>query len=142
MTNINEFEAILLVDDDPVINILNSKFLRRTGYLHKIWKFEDGLEAFYYLGQIIRLQEGLVNKNPVLVLLDLNMPNFNGWDFLRLYNDLDSATKDSFRIVVLSSSCNPEDINRANMDPNVHGYIIKPFSIESIDAIEKFFMYS
>ncbi|MFN3802367.1 response regulator [Belliella pelovolcani] len=142
MNNINEFEAILLVDDDPVINILNSKFLRRTGYLHKIWKFENGLEAFYYLGQIIKLQESMVTKNPVLVLLDLNMPDFNGWDFLRLYNDLEEHIKDSFRIVVLSSSCNPADIDRANADPNVHGYIIKPFSIESIDAIEKFFSYS
>lgn len=142
MTNINEFEAVLLVDDDPVINILNSKFLRRTGYLHKIWKFEDGLEAFYYLGQVIKQQKDLVNKNSVLVLLDLNMPEFNGWDFLTLYNDLNSEIKEYFRIVVLSSSLDTRDINRANQDPNVHGYIIKPFSVETIDAIENFFTYS
>ncbi len=142
MNNINEFEAILLVDDDPIINILNSKFLRRTGYLNKVWKFEDGLEAFHYLGQIVKQQQGMTRKNPVLVLLDLNMPEFNGWDFLKLFDDLDLEIKQSFRIVVLSSSCNPADINRANEDPNVHGYIIKPFSIESIDAIEKFFTYS
>ncbi|MFD2036618.1 response regulator [Belliella marina] len=142
MTDINEFESILLVDDDPVINILNSKFLRRAGYLHKIWKFEDGKDAFQYLHHIVEAQKGIVNKNPVLVLLDLNMPVFNGWDFLGRYNDLDENIKKNFRIVVLSSSSNQEDIDKINGNKNVFGYIIKPFSIASIDAIEKFFKYS
>ncbi|MCH7414989.1 response regulator [Belliella sp. R4-6] len=142
MTNINEFESILLIDDDPVINILNSKFLRRAGYLHKIWKFEDGLEAFHYLNQIVEVQKHIVNKNPVLILLDLNMPVFSGWDFIEKYNLLDSHIKRNFRIVVLSSSTIKEDIDRINSNLDVYGYIIKPFSIESIDAIEKFFNYS
>ncbi|AFL85680.1 response regulator of citrate/malate metabolism [Belliella baltica DSM 15883] len=142
MNNINEFEAILLVDDDPVINMLNSKFLRRTGFLHKIWKFESGEEAFNYLSQILEQQKELTNKNPVLVLLDLNMPIYNGWDFLKNFENLNEHIKSHFRIVVLSSSCDGRDIDRANLDKNVHGYIIKPFSIESIDAIEKFFTYS
>lgn len=142
MTNINEFEAILLVDDDPVINILNSKFLRRAGYLHKIWKFEDGLEAYKYLQHIIETQKNIVNKNPVLVLLDLNMPDFSGWDFIEKYNHLDEILKKNFRIVVLSSSTSKADIDKINANSNVFGYIIKPFSIASIDAIEKFFNYS
>ncbi|GAB2633250.1 response regulator [Belliella aquatica] len=142
MNNINEFEAILLVDDDPVINMLNSKFLRRTGFLHKVWKFESGVEAFNYLAQIVEQQKELTNKNPVLVLLDLNMPVYSGWDFLQNFEKLEANIKKHFRIVVLSSSCDPRDIDRANLDKNVHGYIIKPFSIQSIDAIEKFFTYS
>ena len=142
MTNINEFEAILLVDDDPVINILNSKFLRRAGYLHKIWKFEDGLEAYKYLQHIIETQKNIVNKNPVLILLDLNMPDFSGWDFIEKYNHLDEILKKNFRIVVLSSSTSKADIDKINANSNVFGYIIKPFSIASIDAIEKFFNYS
>lgn len=142
MNNINEFEAILLVDDDPVINMLNSKFLRRTGFLHKIWKFEDGLEAFDYLGQIVEVQKSFSHKNPILVLLDLNMPVYSGWDFLNSFEVLDGDIKKYFRIVVLSSSCDNRDIEKANKNENVHGYIIKPFSIESIDAIEKFFSYS
>lgn len=142
MNNINEFEAILLVDDDPVINMLNSKFLRRTGFLHKIWKFEDGLEAFDYLGQIVEVQKSFSHKNPILVLLDLNMPSYSGWDFLNSFEVLDEEVKKFFRIVVLSSSCDNRVIEKANNNQNVHGYIIKPFSIESIDAIEKFFSYS
>ncbi|MCH7396670.1 response regulator [Belliella sp. DSM 107340] len=142
MNDINEFEAILLVDDDPVINILNSKFLRRAGYLHKIWKFEDGLEAYKYLQHIIETQKNIVNKNPVLILLDLNMPDFSGWDFIEKYKHLDVTLKKNFRIVVLSSSTSKADIDKINENENVFGYIIKPFSIASIDAIEKFFKYS
>ncbi|MCH7408622.1 response regulator [Belliella sp. DSM 111904] len=142
MNNISQFETVLLIDDDPVISALVARLFRKTGYYHKLWKFTNGLEAFYYMGHLLSLQKEYYHKKPILIILDLNMPDYNGWDFLEMFEDLDHSLKGIFNIVVLSSSESRDDIEKVNDNRNVQGYIIKPKNITEINNIEEFFVFA
>ncbi|MCH7403509.1 response regulator [Belliella kenyensis] len=142
MNNISQYETVLLVDDDPVISTLVSKLFRKTGYFHKLWRFTNGLEALYYMGHLMTLQKEYYHKKPILIILDLNMPDFNGYEFLEMFDELEQSVKERFKIIVLSSSEDHEDVHRINVNQNVQGYIIKPKNIETIDSIDKFFVFA
>lgn len=63
-----------------------------------------------------------------LVLLDINMPVMNAWDFL---DNLEESSI-SIDVVILSSSINPEDITRAGTYKNIKGFLNKPLNKANI----------
>lgn len=92
---------------------------------------EDGYEAL----QILRDQipEKKIVK-PYIILLDLNMPRVNGFEFLQEIRK-DPRLKDAI-VYVLTTSEAISDINEA-YSYNVSGYIVKPMSIiEMIEALK------
>ncbi len=80
----NIINKVLLIDDDPVINMVHTHIIKKTNKVKEVVKAENGLEALNYLSQ-------LHNKNfsqPELIFLDINMPVMNGWEFLKKYDQL------------------------------------------------------
>ena len=99
-------DKILCVDDDPITLMLCKKVVERVGFAKEIITAKHGLEAIEYFDNLF--EESKVNDSivyPKLVLLDLNMPVLDGWEFLETYmrkeyDNLFSSTK----FIVLSSS--------------------------------------
>ena len=136
MKSLNDFDCILLIDDDPVINYISNRFLRKTGYGGEVLHFECSVGGFEYVEAVVKH----LKPEPcsILVFLDLNMPVMNGWDFLEKFEGLPAETKEVFRIVILSSSVSALDINRAKDDRNVCGYVVKPLSIFELGKVEAY----
>jgi len=88
------YSAIFLVDDDPINNLINKRLLGKVESSRNILEFQDGGDA---LAEIERLSK----DDGILILLDINMPVMNGWEFLRKYSTFFPFRKD--RIVILSS---------------------------------------
>ena len=77
---------ILCVDDDPITLMLCKKVIERTSFAQEIITAQNGEEAFQYFKKIIaEIKKGNAVEYPKLVLLDLNMPVMNGWEFLDLW---------------------------------------------------------
>jgi len=72
---------------------------------------------------------------PEFIFLDLNMPIKNGFEFLLEYDLLPEGLRTTAKIVVLSSSISPADINKASTNPYVFKYVNKPLSEKYLDAI-------
>ena len=124
MNNLNNF---IVIDDDNLNNVLCRFIIERATPVSEYKAFEipqEGLrfmsEKYSHLG------------SPAIVFLDINMPGWSGWDFLDNYERLDGAIKDQFRIYMLSSSIDPEDMERAKKNKNVLGYISKPLSENAV----------
>jgi CheY-like chemotaxis protein len=73
---------------------------------------------------------------PEIIFLDLNMPVKDGFVFLNDFDVLSDAAKNKCKIVVLSSSISPEDINKASTNPHVIKYVNKPLSEKYLEAIK------
>ncbi len=73
---------------------------------------------------------------PDVIFLDLNMPGKDGFAFLDEFESLPDEVKTKVRVVVLSSSISPEDINRASTNPRVLKYINKPLSEKYLEALQ------
>lgn len=120
----------LLVDDDQISNLVNRKVLERTGQFGEISTALNGKEALWVLQRITQDKNALPN----IILLDLNMPIMDGFTFLEEFEKLEIDHKEDIKVVILSSSNNPEDIKKAKQ-LGVHQYLTKPVTEKSLNLI-------
>lgn len=118
---------ILIVDDDPTMLFLHSSLIVKSGISAEPVTFLNGQEAYEYL---------VANNAPdfaYLVLLDLNMPVMNGWEFLERVKDTELLSQ--LDIVIVTSSIDKADRQKAKHFEKVVAYITKPFF--NLDEVRK-----
>ena len=125
MKNNWALQHFMLIDDDSTTNFINQKLLVRSGIpKENIITFESGASAFEYL-----VQNASKEMN---VILDLNMPGFNGIDFLRGMTDKNIFIQ---KVFMSSSSIDPQDIYTCNAYQQCVGHIDKPISIPKLQEL-------
>lgn len=135
MKKLKGLNCILLVDDDDATNYLNTIIIEMTGIDVHVEVALNGLMALEYLTSTgIYTNNGKFPK-PGLILLDINMPRMNGWEFLDAYNNLDENQKGKIVIAMLTSSNNIDDVNIAIRNYGVPEYIYKPLTLVKIEEI-------
>ncbi|MGB3780122.1 MAG: response regulator [Tunicatimonas sp.] len=113
---------IFLIDDNTIDLLISRKLLLKHDSELTVIEFSKAQEAIVALQDT---QEAL----PDLVLLDLNMPGMNGWEFLEAVKPLSRSPE---RVFILTSSLDERDKAMAAEYPSVKGYITKPLNTESI----------
>lgn len=116
----------MLIDDDPATNLYHKIIIREGGWAEKTIVVNDGEEAMAYLEQPF----GEENPRPNLIFLDINMPRMNGWEFLEAYKNLTPEQQAENIVIMLSTSCNPDDLQRAKANPFINEYRSKPLTDE------------
>ncbi|WPP50303.1 response regulator [Catalinimonas niigatensis] len=119
-----KLSSILLVDDDETTNFVNQMLLEDMAVAQQVLVANNGKEAL----DLIRLQSDDVYL-PELILLDINMPVMDGFEFLEAYEAL--ALKHSVAIFVLTTSTNPGDIARLK-ETSINGFLNKPLTEEKV----------
>lgn len=129
----NKLNCILLVDDDIATNFINKKIIQKANIIEHIQVALNGKEALDYLCNQGKF-ESIENKypQPQLILLDINMPVMDGWEFMEAYQNLNIANKENIVIVMLSSSFNPADKAKAESIPEISEFRQKPMSKEAL----------
>ncbi|MEZ5105770.1 MAG: response regulator [Draconibacterium sp.] len=135
MKKLKGLDCILLVDDDEVSNYLNTILIEKTGIDVQIEITLNGLMALEYLTCSGRYKDKPGYPRPGLVLLDINMPGMNGWEFLNAYNSLDENQKGNVTIAMLTSSNNIDDVNNAMHNYGIPDYIYKPLTLPKIQEV-------
>lgn len=126
--------CVLLVDDDDTANFLNESLLEDMAVAETILVAYNGVEALKVIQE--QCNEG---DCPQLILLDINMPVMNGFEFLAAYQKLEIAQKQSVVIVMLTTSLNPDDVGRMGQVPAV-GYLNKPLTEQMVrDLLKQYF---
>ncbi|MCX6291414.1 MAG: response regulator [Bacteroidetes bacterium] len=125
-----KFQRVLLIDDNDIDNFINERMITTTSFSISVVVKTSAESALEYL----RLQSGEEHL-PQVIFLDLNMPVMDGFGFLAEYEKLADSIKKFCKVIVLSSSISPEDINRASTNPYVVKYINKPLNEKYLDAV-------
>ena len=120
------FDLIVLIDDDPINNLINKRLIKKLTLSSNIKEFLEAEEALKYLQSLPPLKQ-------VLILVDINMPVMNGWDFLKEYAHFECSRKDT--IIMLSSSIDFQDRQKTKDFPYVDGFIEKPLTFEKLKNI-------
>ncbi len=129
-----KLKCILLVDDDAATNYLHKRVVKEQNCTENIVTAENGEAALEYLRQL-----AAENKPPPeLIFLDINMPIVNAWEFLEMYKDLPEEQKSKTVIVMLTTSLNPEDQERAGGFSEIASFKFKPLDKGMLtEALEK-----
>lgn len=122
----------VLIEDEPIHQFLTKKFLKEAGFFENIKVFSDGKEAF---DEMVNLQNNGTHL-PEIILLDLNMPVWTGWDFLNAFKNL--KIYNQVTIVILTSSQEEEDRLHAAEYGLDNNFLIKPLSKDKALTILKF----
>jgi response regulator of citrate/malate metabolism len=119
---------VLIVDDDKMITLLHKVMVTKNKICSNPFLFKDGKEALDFLLTEYKSDE------LYLVLLDINMPVLNGWEFL------DSIQSERFAkellVVLVTSSVDSGDKVKAKTYPQVIGFLEKPLRTDSCNYIK------
>ena len=129
-----KLNCVLLVDDDFATNFINRKIIQKTDLTEHIHVALNGKEAIDYLCQQGKFESTDDNEypRPQLILLDINMPVMDGWEFIEAYKNLNLENKENIIVVMLSSSFNPADRAKAESIKEISAFKQKPMSKEAL----------
>lgn len=128
-----KLNSILLVEDDEATNFISQMVIKKLNCADHVQIAWNGAEAIDYLKNC----GTTALATPELILLDINMPGVNGWEFLDEYCKLKEKEKCDVVVVMLSTSQNPDDKIRAANNPFVAGFRNKPLTPVVMEEILK-----
>ncbi len=127
----NTVTCSLLIDDDKATNFYNRYLLLKHEAFKTVKTIQVAKEALDYL----KNSDRQLNVKPELIFLDINMPFMNGWEFLKEFAQLEKEIIEDITLVMLSTSNDPNDLEKAVNNKYVHDYINKPLTHRIIDKI-------
>ncbi|WP_396194267.1 response regulator transcription factor [Flavobacterium sp.] len=128
-------DKIYCVDDDAITLMLCKKVIERASFAKEILTATNGEEAILFFKELAQQSD---MTYPRLVLLDLNMPIMNGWEFLDHY--LEERYHETFpeaKFIVLSSTIDPQDVEKTKNYPMVVDFLSKPITKEMIEGLKQ-----
>ncbi len=121
-------KKIILIDDDKSTNYLNKFTIERSDVADEVIVFDSPLEALDYF------QKRTDDEMGALILLDINMPIMDGWEFLKHYAKININGKVD-NVVMLTSSIDPRDQELAKNNELVSDLKFKPLTLRMVNEL-------
>lgn len=131
MSNTSSIHTVMTIDDEPIDQMIYRRVLKRSGIVENVIDFqmaEDALNHFRTTS----------DAKPDILFLDIHMPAMNGFEFL---DQMMSEFGDEFAdciVIMLTTSLDPQDRERAKRYPMVKDYLSKPLTLENISTVAGF----
>ncbi|MDR3716354.1 MAG: response regulator [Puia sp.] len=122
-----------IIDDDEIYQLVMKRTIEQSGLVKSVLQFYDGEEAIYFFKE----KQTSTGMLPEMILLDLNMPYMNGWQFLDEFLKIEFEKDYKLSIFIVTSSSTTEEIDRAKDYSIVSGYHIKPISKDTFAEMVK-----
>ncbi len=132
MTNATKLNAVMLIDDNEIDNLINQKMIESVNLSNNIFIHSGAKSALEYLRNIEKIKVGVENFLPELIFLDIDMPLMDGFQFIDEFDKLSENTKSFCNIVLLTSSLDPKDVSKSKKNNHVLKYLNKPLSQDSL----------
>ncbi len=123
--------TICIIDDDSVYQFTTQRFIEYKKLAQKVITFKNGRDAINHL-------KAGDSELPDVILLDINMPIMNGWEFLTEFEKIKTNLSKFIKIFMVSSSIDHRDLAKAKDNKDVFDYLTKPIDDKKLDLISKF----
>jgi len=133
-TKEHELMRVLIVDDDPILIMVCGRLMKITGFSDEVVSAREGREALQVLEDIFNSSP---EKLPEVILLDINMPVMNGWEFLEDFKRLVMRFPREIPVYMLSSTIDQADFDKAKTYPVIKGFYSKPLTKDNLEEIKQ-----
>ncbi|MDQ6472380.1 response regulator [Flavobacterium sp. LHD-80] len=123
--------TFLLIEDNLIDQLVIKQLFKKVLDIDEVHLANNGKEGLQWLFY------NLETCTPLIILLDIQMPIMNGFDFLKTFDQFDEKYKNDIQIYVLSSTLDPDEINEIKKNKYIRKMLGKPFPIEEFK--ENFF---
>lgn len=120
----------MIIDDDPIVTFLQSKMVSKTGLDDNPSSFKDPHAALDYLKENLSAND----KLHYLIMLDINMPAMDGWEFLEKLQEL--PNNELCHVVMVTSSIDRKDKRNAANNGHVVDFLEKPVSAKHCNKLK------
>jgi len=124
--------GLFLIDDDNIFNLIHVKTIEKVMFARNVKAFEDASKALDVLRHIVSSRRDFM---PELIFLDINMPGMDGWEFLDKLNYFPPEVFENCKVIMLSSSIDPSDIEKSKTYKMVYDFISKPLTPLKLQAL-------
>jgi CheY-like chemotaxis protein len=131
MEKLKQGKRIVLIDDDPVANMINTKIVALSSD-SSVVAFTEAQKA---LDQFSATIHSALGELPDIIFLDINMPTMDGWEFLDEFQKFPPSSIGNCKVFVLSSSIDQEDMEKAKSYHSVSDFISKPLTPDGLKIL-------
>src|ERR1041385_658497 len=124
-------KRVMVIDDSQMDRYVASYYIKKYSFAEEVILKESAKSALEYLQSFANTPENL----PHYIFLDIRMPDLDGFGFLEEYGKLPEATRKNCVILMLSSSLNLEDHQRAEKNKFVNRFLEKPLDKEKLEML-------
>lgn len=123
--------SICIIDDDGLYKLLLKKSINKLPFEVHVSCYENGQEAF----DAILNNKDIPELLPDVILLDINMPIMDGWEFIDAFKEVNWKLSKPIKIYMASSSIANQDIQKSKLYSEISDYLIKPISLSTLNEI-------
>jgi CheY-like chemotaxis protein len=143
MGKIKDLDCVLLIDDDRPTNFLHKKVIERAGLGVEVQALTSASEALEFLTGTGNYAGVPQMHRPGIIFLDINMPGMNGWEFMEAYHQLSESQKARIVVIMLTTSLNADDRERALQDKDIATFYHKPLRTETVmELVNQYYLNS
>jgi CheY-like chemotaxis protein len=129
--SVARYRKIMVIDDTHLDRFVAERLLTKNAVAYEVICLESGQHGLDYLNGCVSNNDEL----PDLILLDIRMPEMDGFEFLEEFDKMPEAITSVCRIMMLSTSLDPDDLERVQQNRHVKKFINKPLNKEKLSAI-------
>jgi CheY-like chemotaxis protein len=125
------YKKVMVIDDNEIDRYVANHTMKKNSFAEQIVVKESAKAALEYL----RSLENTPAELPNIIFLDIRMPEMDGFGFLEEFDKLPAVIQDNCKIMMLSTSLDLGDHERAKKNPHVDRFLNKPIDKDKLHAI-------
>jgi CheY-like chemotaxis protein len=123
-----QFPNFIIIDDSRLDCFIAEKIIQNSGTYSSVKSYMEATEAYE------AIKNGIIGDDSIItiIILDIQMPVMNGFQFVEVFEQLSKEIQSKFAIFLFSSSINENDKNRLGNFPSIIRFYSKPISKDTV----------